>query len=334
MTHATPPLLAIDGKQEPNALPLYNRGARGQACQGSFKGAARAGTVTLANSFEFYRLRFHFEALGTVVFPPGTSANVIRGALGEGLSRSGQKAGRSLFEPAPARPSGLRFPPRPFVLRATPLQGRVFTLNEPFFFDVHIFEMRVPVLDHFREAFETMAAEGLGPGRGRARLIGMETLDPEGNRAADGFRSVAPVDPEPVAIKALTLRFLTPTELKTEGQVVGEPQFRHLFARLRDRIATLRALYGAGPLALDFRALGERADAVQLERSDLTWEYASRKSKRTGQTHPLGGFTGTAEYRGPLTEFLPWLRAARWAGVGRQTVWGKGDVRVVGIESG
>jgi hypothetical protein len=45
--------------------------------------------------------------------------------------------------------------------------------------------------------------------------------------------------------------------------------------------------------------------------------------------HPLGGFTGSAEYEGDLAEFLPWLRAARWVGVGRQTVWGKGDVRVV-----
>jgi hypothetical protein len=26
---------------------------------------------------------------------------------------------------------------------------------------------------------------------------------------------------------------------------------------------------------------------------------------------------------------MPWLWAARWVGVGRQTVWGKGDVRVI-----
>jgi len=44
--------------------------------------------------------------------------------------------------------------------------------------------------------------------------------------------------------------------------------------------------------------------------------------------HSLGGFTGEAEYEGDLAEFLPWLRAARWVGVGRQTVWGKGELRV------
>jgi CRISPR/Cas system endoribonuclease Cas6 (RAMP superfamily) len=66
-----------------------------------------------------------------------------------------------------------------------------------------------------------------------------------------------------------------------------------------------------------------------MPRCDLTWEQVKRRSGRTGQVHSIGGFTGEADYEGELAEFLPWLRAARWVGVGRQTVWGKGDVRVV-----
>src|SRR5262249_31123618 len=191
-----------------------------------------------------------------------------------------------------------------------------------------------PVLGYFREAFEIMAEEGLGPGRERARLAGVETLDLDGKPAAAGFRCCTPLVAECSGITAVTLRFLTPTELKAGGRVVAEPEFRHLFARIRDRIAMLSALYGNSPLTLDFQALGERAGAVALERMDLNWEYSSRRSSRTGQTHPLGGFTGTAEYRGPLAEFLPWLGAAQWAGVGRQTVWGKGEVQVVSVEIG
>jgi len=52
---------------------------------------------------------------------------------------------------------------------------------------------------------------------------------------------------------------------------------------------------------------------------------AARRSSRTGQTHSLGGFVGKAEYQGDLTEFVPYLRAAQWTGVGRQTAWGKGE---------
>jgi len=34
------------------------------------------------------------------------------------------------------------------------------------------------------------------------------------------------------------------------------------------------------------------------------------------------------EYEGDLTEFVPYLRAARWTGVGRQTAWGKGAIEI------
>jgi hypothetical protein len=40
----------------------------------------------------------------------------------------------------------------------------------------------------------------------------------------------------------------------------------------------------------------------------------------------LGGFVGVAEYEGDLNEFFPYLEIARWTGVGRQTVWGKGEI--------
>jgi hypothetical protein len=139
-------------------------------------------------------------------------------------------------------------------------------------------------------------------------------MDPRTSVAATGQR--------------IRVRFLTPTELKAEGRVVREPEFGVLFARVRDRLHTLRSLYGEGPLPLDFSAAGERARAVKLIGSDLRWEMSERRSGRTGQTHQLGGFTGWAEYEGELAEFVPYLRAATWTGVGRQTTWGKGHIEV------
>ena len=35
------------------------------------------------------------------------------------------------------------------------------------------------------------------------------------------------------------------------------------------------------------------------------------------------------EYEGELGEFVPFLRAAEWTGVGRQTSWGKGAITVI-----
>jgi CRISPR-associated endoribonuclease Cas6 len=287
-------------------------------------------------TFEFYRYRFHLRALDAVHFPPGKTANVVRGAFGSVLRDAVPPAVYArLFEPdaslGPA-PSGLADWPRPFVLRVAHLDALTIPAGEPFFLDAHIFDVHQPVWEHFHSAFVLFGERGLGPGRGRAQLERIEQLDLE-----DGAREVRGAADPPIALRLettevaseVTVRFHTPTELKSEGSLTERPDFHILFRRMRDRISTLRALYGAGPLDLDFRGMGERAAAIRMTRCDLNWEHIKRRSGRTGQVHPIGGFTGEAEYRGALGEFLPWLRAARWVGVGRQTVWGKGDVRVV-----
>ena len=124
------------------------------------------------------------------------------------------------------------------------------------------------------------------------------------------------------------LEQVTPTELKSGQQIAATPDFAILAARARDRISTLRALYGDGPLEIDFRAFGERARAVRMTRCEIRNLDIRRRSSRTGQVHPIGGFIGEAEYEGDLAEFVPYLKAAKWTGVGRQTVWGKGEIEI------
>ena len=249
---------------------------------------------------------------------------MLRGACGIFLRKTAPpEIYARLFEPGRAlgpAPSGLSDWPRPFVFRTTRMEALAAEPNRSFSFDLHLFDTRHPVLPYFESAFAQWALSGIGPARTRARLLAAEPL---------GSLCSIPLDPEPSPVEKVTLRFVTPTELKAVGQVAAAPEFGILFARLRDRISTLRALYGPGPLELDFRGMGARATGIRLVRSDLQWEKAERTSSRTGQTHPLGGFTGEAEYCGELREFRPWLRAARWVGVGRQTVWGKGEVHVM-----
>ncbi len=131
----------------------------------------------------------------------------------------------------------------------------------------------------------------------------------------------------------MLVRFVTPTELKSGQQITARPEFGILAARIRDRISTLRELYGQGPLELDFRAFGERANSVRMTRCDLRNVDVRRRSSRTGQVHPIGGFVGEAEYAGDLTDFVPYLQVAKWTGVGRQTVWGKGQIELAGLNS-
>ena len=89
---------------------------------------------------------------------------------------------------------------------------------------------------------------------------------PSGTR--QGPRWSASLDPEPNPVDSVTVHFQTPTELKTAGGLAERPEFPIIFGRLRDRISTLRALYGAGPLDIDFKGLGERAARIALRSSE------------------------------------------------------------------
>jgi hypothetical protein len=75
--------------------------------------------------------------------------------------------------------------------------------------------------------------------------------------------------------------------------------------------------------------MGERASAVKMTRCEIQDVDAERVSRNTGQRHSLGGFIGVAEYEGELGQFLPYLEIGRYTGVGRQTVWGKGEIHAV-----
>lgn len=259
--------------------------------------------------FECYPLRLEFVAREPLFFPPGKAANTLRGALGTALDEK-------LFAPVAAGgPSGLADPPRPFVFRARHLDGRTIRAGAAFHIDLNVFTNDI---EPFVNAFGALSEQGIGPGRGRIHLDRVHHLAP----VSQSLR------PNETGVSKLRVEFLTPTELKHAGQIAAQPEFPILFARIRDRISTLRSLYGAGPIEIDFQAIGARTAAIRMTRCETQQVDVSRRSSRTGQTHSIGGFTGLAEYDGNLAEFLPWLEAARWTGVGRQCVWGKGEIRL------
>ena len=177
---------------------------------------------------------------------------------------------------------------------------------------VNLFDTSGPASALFEQILSELLQEGLGPGRSRARLDCVDGSEP----------LHISVTPHNVYVPRIRVRFLTPTELK--GAVT--PDFGVLISRIRDRVSTLSALYGTGAFGIDFKAIGELASRVTATRCEIEQIERTRRSRGTGQTHPLGGFVGLAEYAGDLAEFIPYLEIARWTGVGRQTVWGKGEI--------
>lgn len=282
---------------------------------------------------EFLRLRFHFTAQATIHFPPGRSGNMLRGAFGAALRHTActpackdarMCATRSacayarLFEPSADGPSGLTDPPRPFVFRTRHLDGCRFAAGASFFIDLHLFDLRDGSnVEHFTRAFAQLGQTGLGPERAAATFTGVEAAEP----------CRVNLDPLPEAPDRVTVQFLTPTELKSGGEPVAHPEFGVLLSRIRDRLNALSVIYGPGPLEIDFAGFGQRAASIRMTRCDIRSVESSRVSARTGQRHSIGGFVGSADYEGDLREFIPYLNAAQFTGVGRQTTWGKGEIQ-------
>jgi CRISPR-associated endoribonuclease Cas6 len=247
-------------------------------------------------TFDLLSCRLRLAARRRICFLPGQAGNNLRGALGHVLR--GEDYAR-IFRPVAAAngPSGLADSPRPFVIRASELDGRIAEAGEQFCFGLNWFDAGER-LDAVVQAF------------GRwADLIAVEQSSVSIQLTAKHVAS------------RIRVEFQTPTDPRSEDGAFGV-----LLARARDRVSTLRGLYGGGPLDIDFRGLAERANCIETTRCELTRVGIERRSSRTGQRHGIGGFTGFVEYEGDLTEFVPYLEAAHWTGVGRHCSWGNGQI--------
>ena len=256
-----------------------------------------------------YPVEFAFAASASISFAPGEAANVFRGTLGALLHQTSPYAYKRIFAPKVfSGPSGMHDPPRPFVFRPV-----VHETTHRFTLPMNLFDPEA--IEPIHDAFLALDGARL---RLRARLVEMRALP----------ALELSLDPAGEPVNQLEVEFLTATELKAAGRVLRQPDFAILLARTRDRISSLCSIYQQALPEIDFAALGERAKAVVMTRCEVHEVEAWRESRRTGQTHGLGGFAGVAEYQGDLAEFLPWLRAAQWTGVGRLTPWGNGYIQV------
>jgi hypothetical protein len=257
-------------------------------------------------TFDLEACRLHFAARDSIHFPAGLAGNILRGALGSILRETtGAEDYARIFRPtsAGAGPSGLSDQPRPFAIRPSTLDERTVGPGEQFDFALHLFDTRNPMLEYFTRAFGQWADL----------------------RSVDRQMVTIDLTPRTAPVARIRVEFQTPTDLKSAGDLPAA-DFSVLLARARDRISTLRSLYGPGPLEIDFRGMTERARSVTTVHSELTRIAIQRRSSRTGQRHGIGGFIGIAEYEGDLAEFLPYLEAAHWTGVGRHCTWGNGQI--------
>jgi hypothetical protein len=320
-------------------------------------------SLAKASAFDLEIGHFTFElaAVDSLVMPRENKGNVLRGAFGSIFKElccgpscsicatSPMRAHcpyAAVFEPSPPpgsnRLSANRDIPRPFVFRP-PLDSKSrYERGETFEFDLVLFGNALTYFPYFVVTFRELSERGLGIGRGRCRLLSIRSTRP-GRPAeevysdttqcvrfgADEAFHASAFFTEGDAAGGVQIEFLSPTLIKHDGREVTAPAFHQLIKRLRDRINALACFYGGTPLDMDFAGFGRRAEAVETVEMDTRWVHRERYSSRKGERHPIDGFVGRATYRGNCSEFMPFLRVGEWTHVGKHTVWGNGQFRVI-----
>jgi hypothetical protein len=289
---------------------------------------------------------------------PPYKGSLLRGAFGHALRTAvcalgpGQECGDCrlrracpyprLFETGiegepPPFLRGLATAPRPYVFEPAG-DERCFAPGDPLDFDLLLFGQAATLDAYALLAVERMAARGLGRDRfafglDRVRVSegrdGFRDLVVDG-RALPGAAAV-PSFPRPDGLppSRAVLRFLTPTRLQSNHQLVTAPGFRGLvFAMLRRTLEVAHFHVPGAAIDWTFRPLLDRASTVRTVASRLRWRDWERYSNRQKTRMTLGGFVGELEVEGDLTPFLPLLATAAVLHVGKCATFGLGRMEI------
>lgn len=314
--------------------------------------------------FSFARFRYTLLPENELFLPLESRGHILRGAFGNSLKRlacanhnvscqfCSSKESCAYFHIFAPReiisPRRLRDTPRGFVLKPSLEKRDLFTRDHPFSFEFVLIGNRIQYYPWTIVPINALGNIGIGPRRGRFELANIEAIknsesvsiyDANTKMVKNEYYSTTYDDLKSEMEKLnkykIKIEFLTPTRIrynstgeKGKSQVVRVPEFHHIIKRLRDRINVLAVVYGEGPLEIDFKGLGERAEAIKITDAKIKWLEIKRRSRSQRTWHDQSGFLGEVTYSGHLEEFLPLLVLGQYIHVGEDAVFGNGWYRL------
>ncbi len=296
-------------------------------------------------------LHFRLETLGTFRVPEYKGA-LFRGGFGQYfrdlvcVTRAPVCAGCSHLSTCPySRVFETPVIPGEFtVLKKYPNAPHPFTLSPPLDprtslppqtlleLGVTLIGRGIDYLPHFIRVFEAMGQDGRYGGGFRLRSV-VSAIEKD-NVIFDGatrrFLAEAPVW-RPTApageVGRLTVEFVTPLRMRTEGRYNLRPDFVAITQALLRRIHLLSSIYGNGDGPGDhtwMHRLFHKADLARTERAEFRVYAWDRMSGRQGRRVEMDGVVGRLEACGNLTELAPYFEAGVWLQVGSGTSMGMG----------
>jgi hypothetical protein len=259
-----------------------------------------------------------------------------------------------IFETAPPTDStklrGLDQIPRPFVIEPPEHGGRQsYRAGERFDFGLVLVGRALDYLPYFVLTFSELGRVGLGESRAKYDVLEVLAEGPAGSRTIytgtegvlhDAGERITAADlalPPALATgrqlpQTLTLHFLTPTRIRSEGSLRAEVTFQDVVRALLRRLSSLCYFHCGFELQVEFKGLIETASRFRTVRSALHWHEQDRFSTRQRQRIEMGGVLGRVVFEAPDADswgpYLPLLAAGEWVHVGKGTVMGLGAFHV------
>jgi len=232
--------------------------------------------------------------------------------------------------------------------------------GESFAFEIVLAGWANGMIPYFALALQQLETQGVGRGRGQVRVQRIEALAPEGSGQWDsgtvdsgtvdggtgdsgpsdraivlfdaeqpdqianhgGFPAQAWIRDTPAPAQ-ITVNFVSPTRLQSEGRVQGEPDFHVFYRALLRRVSALCTVHTDMPWETDFAALADAAQGVATVAAATHLERRQRRSDRQGAME-FWGTEGIMVYRGDLTPFWPLLQLGQVIHVGKNCTFGLG----------
>lgn len=266
----------------------------------------------------------------------------------QGCLLRGQCPYPQVFEPPPPRDSlhaKQQQTVPPYVLRR-PMEEQqrhtqAYAPGETFTFEVVLMGRANGIIPYFALALQQLEVEGLGRSRGRVAIVSIDLLPPKFQYSANAaaIRLFDAEKPEQITThggwpavdwirntptpEQITVHFVSPTRLQSEGRVQGEPEFHVFYRALLRRASTLTSVHTDRPWETDFAGLTNAARQIETVASSMKLERRQRRSDRQGKMEFWGG-EGIMVYRGDFTPFWPLLQLGQVLHVGKNCTFGLG----------
>lgn len=313
-----------------------------------------------AEKFRFAKFRFRLRA-EEKIYLPRYKGSALRGGFGNVfkktvcISRDRKCEGCMLREkcvysyifetPLPqglTNSSKFKLPylPHPFILEPPLTYKPYYSPGEEISFNLILVCRCVDYLPYFVFVFEELGKNGIGRGRGKYELMGVD--DEEGKRiyesgklsgkyTAKSFQDI--IDESDLRAREnyqkISISFVTPTRVILKGRLTTELEFKPFITNLLRRISWLSQFHCDEELEFDYKYLISRAETIKTTERDFKWYDWERYSSKQDIRMKLGGFVGNVTFEGDLKEFIPFVKLGEYIHIGKNTSFGLGKYKIV-----